>query len=78
MTGFETKNKFSIKNSMGQKVYEAKESSGCLVRNCCGPIRPFDMKIFDNFKNMVIHLHRPLACQSCWFPCCLQVNQLLK
>ncbi|KAG8281075.1 hypothetical protein J6590_066734 [Homalodisca vitripennis] len=30
------------------------------------------MKILDNFKNEVIHLERPLACDSCWFPCCLQ------
>ncbi|CAB3377825.1 Hypothetical predicted protein [Cloeon dipterum] len=72
MTGFETANKFSIKNSMGQKIYSAKESSGCLVRNCCGTNRPFDMKIYDNFGNMVIHLHRPFACQSCCCPCWLQ------
>ncbi|XP_073989540.1 phospholipid scramblase 1 isoform X4 [Rhodnius prolixus] len=71
-TGFETKNKFTVKNSLGQKVFYAVEDSGCLTRCCCGPLRPFDMKILDNFKNEVIHLHRPLACQSCWFPCCLQ------
>lgn len=70
--GFETNNKFSVKNSAGQKVYTAIEINDCLTRNCCGPIRPFDMKILDNFQNEVIHLHRPLACQSCWFPCCLQ------
>ena len=70
--GFETNNKFSVKNSMGQKVYTAIEQNDCLTRNCCGPIRPFDMKILDNFKNEVIHLNRPLACGSCWFPCCLQ------
>ncbi|XP_067008373.1 phospholipid scramblase 1 isoform X2 [Anabrus simplex] len=71
-TGFETANKFTVKNSMGQKVYYAVEDSDCLTRNCCGPLRPFDMKILDNFKNEVIHLNRPLACDSCWFPCCLQ------
>ncbi|GFG29964.1 hypothetical protein Cfor_11749 [Coptotermes formosanus] len=71
-TGFETQNKYTIKNSTGQKVYYAVEDSDCLTRNCCGPLRPFDMKILDNFKNEVIHLNRPLACDSCWFPCCLQ------
>jgi uncharacterized protein YxjI len=30
------------------------------------------MKIFDNFRNEVIHLYRPLACNNCCFPCCLQ------
>lgn len=74
-TGFETKNKFTIKNSLGQKVYFAVEDSDCCTRNCCGPMRPFDMKILDNFQNEVIHLSRPLACDSCCFPCCLQVRK---
>ncbi|KAK9507933.1 hypothetical protein O3M35_007690 [Rhynocoris fuscipes] len=72
LIGFETKNKFTVKNSLGQKVFYAVEESSCLTRCCCGPIRPMDMKILDNYKNEVIHLSRPLACQSCWFPCCLQ------
>lgn len=75
-TGFETQNKYTIKNSVGQKVYYAVEDSDCLTRNCCGPLRPFDMKILDNFKNEVIHLNRPLACDSCWFPCCLQTMEV--
>ncbi|CAH1982615.1 unnamed protein product [Acanthoscelides obtectus] len=72
LTGFETKNKFTVKNNLGQKVYYAAESNDWLTRNCCGHLRPFDMKIYDNYKNEVIHLHRPLACDSCCFPCCLQ------
>ena len=40
---------------------------------CCGPARPFEMKIVDNMDHEVIHLNRPLACSSCCFPCCLQV-----
>ncbi|CAB3377823.1 Hypothetical predicted protein [Cloeon dipterum] len=75
MTGCETANQFSIKNSMGQKIFSAKESSGCLVRNCCTN-RPFNMKIYDNFGNMVIHLHRPFACQSCWCPYWLQTMEV--
>lgn len=75
LTGFETCNKFTVKNSIGQKVYYAVEDTDCLTRNCCGPLRPFDMKILDNFKNEIIHLHRPLACDSCCFPCCLQVSR---
>lgn len=30
------------------------------------------MKIMDAQKNQVIHMNRPLACSTCWFPCCLQ------
>lgn len=52
-TGFETNNKFTIKNSIGQKVYHAVEDNDCLTRNCCGPMRPFEMKILDNYGNQV-------------------------
>ncbi|XP_037510349.1 phospholipid scramblase 2 isoform X1 [Rhipicephalus sanguineus] len=70
--GFETQNKYTIKNSMGQKVYKAVEDTDCCSRNCCGPNRPFDIKFTDNAGNEVIHLQRDLRCSSCCFPCCLQ------
>lgn len=75
-TGFETNNKFTIKNSLGQKVYWAAESNDCCTRNCCGPHRPFDMKIMDIHKTQVLHLYRPLRCDSCCFPCCLQAMEV--
>lgn len=71
-TGFETNNKYTVKNSMGQRVYMAVEDTDCCTRNCCGPIRPFDLKILDHTQREVIHLYRPLRCSSCCFPCCLQ------
>lgn len=75
-TGFETNNKFTIKNSLGQKVYWAAEDNDCCTRNCCGPHRPFDMKIMDIHKTQVLHLYRPLRCDSCCFPCCLQTMEV--
>ncbi|KAH8415635.1 hypothetical protein KR222_006957 [Zaprionus bogoriensis] len=75
-TGFETNNKFSIKNALGQKVYYAVEDTDCCTRNMCGPSRPFDMKVFDNYQQEVIHMYRPLACSSCCFPCCLQTMEV--
>lgn len=54
------------------KVYMEVEDTDCCTRNCCGPIRPFDMKVLDVYQNEVIHFYRPLACSSCCFPCCLQ------
>lgn len=30
------------------------------------------MRIMDATPKQVIRLHRPLACKSCCFPCCLQ------
>lgn len=44
----------------------------CCTRQCCGPARPFDLKIFDNSNQEVIHLQRPLRCSECCCPCCLQ------
>ncbi|XP_034425028.1 phospholipid scramblase 2-like [Hippoglossus hippoglossus] len=70
--GFETNNQYEIKNSLGQKIYKAKEKNDCCTRNCCGSLRSFDMKIKDNLDREVIRLIRPFRCVSCWCPCCLQ------
>ncbi|KAI4900171.1 hypothetical protein NFI96_023898 [Prochilodus magdalenae] len=70
--GFETNNQYEIKNSMGQKIYKAKEKNDCCTRNCCGSLRSFDMKIKDNTDREVIRLIRPFRCATCWCPCCLQ------
>ncbi|KAM3590453.1 uncharacterized protein V6R79_010027 [Siganus canaliculatus] len=70
--GFETNNRYEIKNSLGQKIYKAKEKNDCCTRHCCGSLRSFDMKIKDNTDREVIRLVRPFRCVSCWCPCCLQ------
>lgn len=54
------------------QIYWAVEDNDCCTRCMCGALRPFDMQVFDYRGVEVIHFHRPLACQSCWFPCCLQ------
>eukprot|EP00118_Oscarella_pearsei_P028834 m.3053 g.3053 ORF g.3053 m.3053 type:complete len:249 (+) comp9028_c0_seq2:97-843(+) len=71
-TGWETANKYDVKNAMGQLVYFAGEQSNMCTRQCCGASRNFEMTIVDNAKREVIRLHRPLRCSSCCFPCCLQ------
>ncbi|XP_013380673.1 phospholipid scramblase 1 [Lingula anatina] len=71
-TDYETNNKYEIKNSMGQRVYFAAEDTCCCTRNCCGKERPFDIQIMTPQGHEVIHLSRPLRCDTCWFPCCLQ------
>lgn len=73
---FETANKYTVKNSMGQKIFYAVEDNDCCTRNCCGPRRPFDMKIFDNNKVEVMRFSRPFACQEPCFPCCLQSMEI--
>ncbi|KAH9392266.1 hypothetical protein TYRP_005339 [Tyrophagus putrescentiae] len=71
-TGWETNNKYAVKNSMGQNVYYAVEDNDCCTRQCCGPARSFDMKIFDNYRREIMNIHRPLRCNSCCTPCCNQ------
>merc|ERR1719334_2915302 len=66
--GLETSNKYRIKNSLGQNVYKAVEDTECCTRLLCGPQRAFDMMIKDNADREVLHLNRPYACQSCFFP----------
>ncbi|KAF2897511.1 hypothetical protein ILUMI_08667 [Ignelater luminosus] len=72
ISGFETENKYTVHNSLGQKVYYATEMSDSRLRNWCGSLRPFEIKVLDNFGNQVMNLKRPLACKWCCFPCCLQ------
>ncbi|XP_027625241.1 phospholipid scramblase 1 isoform X2 [Tupaia chinensis] len=72
LTGFETNNKYEIKNSLGQRVYFAVEDTDFCTRNCCGASRPFTLRILDNSGQEVITMERPLRCSSCCFPCCLQ------
>ncbi|KAJ8357129.1 hypothetical protein SKAU_G00199230 [Synaphobranchus kaupii] len=70
--GWETNNKYDIKNSVGQQVFHAAEDNDCLTRQCCGPMRPFVLHIHDNYGQEVITVTRPLKCGSCCCPCCLQ------
>ncbi|XP_053167604.1 phospholipid scramblase 1-like isoform X2 [Hemicordylus capensis] len=72
ITGIETCNKYELKNALGQRIYFAAEENDCCTLNCCGPSRPFTMKIIDNLGQPVIELIRPLRCSSCCCPCCLQ------
>ncbi|XP_062512040.1 phospholipid scramblase 1-like [Corticium candelabrum] len=76
LTGFETENKYVIKNSMGQQVYYAAEMSDCCERQFCGPKRSFSMSIVDNLGREVIHLERPFRCGGCLCPCSLNVLEV--
>ncbi|KAG7526452.1 hypothetical protein JOB18_040354 [Solea senegalensis] len=72
LVGFESNNKYEVRNSMGQSVFYAVEENDCLSRQCCGPVRSFTIHILDNFGQEIITITRPLKCMSCCFPCCLQ------
>lgn len=71
IVGYETNNKYVVRNSMGQQVFYMVEDSSCCDRQFCGSARPFEMKVLDNNQQEVMHFHRPFACDNC-LPCCLQ------
>uniref|UniRef100_A0A1I8H9U7 Phospholipid scramblase n=1 Tax=Macrostomum lignano TaxID=282301 RepID=A0A1I8H9U7_9PLAT len=64
-TNWETKNKYQVKNSMGQQVYFAAEESDVCARQCCGPQRGFVMHITDNLGAEVIRVTRQFKCCAC-------------
>lgn len=68
------KNRYIIKSPRDEIMFKAKEENDFCTRQCCGPIRPFNLFIKDHQDRTVIHLSRPLNCDSCCFPCCLQVK----
>jgi len=76
VTSIETSNKYKIRNTMGQDIFKAKENSDFCTRQCCGPIRCFQMEISDNLDREVLRIHRPLKCATCCFPCCLQSMEI--
>ncbi|XP_013384452.1 phospholipid scramblase 2 isoform X1 [Lingula anatina] len=67
-TGWETKNKYQVKNSLGQQVYFAAEESDMCMRQCCGPGRGFQMHITDNMGQEVVRVNREFKCCAgcCW------------
>ncbi|XP_030630127.1 phospholipid scramblase 1-like [Chanos chanos] len=72
LLGWETNNKYSVKNSIGQQVYFAAEDNDCCNRQFCGPLRSFVLHVHDNVGQEVIRVTRPLKCGCCCCPCCLQ------
>lgn len=73
-TGFETNNKYSIKNKNGDKVFYVIEDNDCCNRNCCGGMRSFVLRVYDKSGTEIIEICRDLRCDSCLFPCCLQAR----
>lgn len=52
-TGWDTNNKYVIKNNAGAQVYYAFEETDTCMRICCAARRAFTMHIVDNFNNVI-------------------------
>ena len=66
--GFESDNKFEVKNKMGQRLYYALEDSGKCCRCCCGQSRAFTIGIYDRYHREVVGVSRPCRSRHCG--CC--------
>lgn len=60
--GFETANKYVVKDQAGNKLFYAMEESGCCTRQCCGNARNFTMSIKDVAGQDVMLIDRPINC----------------
>ncbi|KAK7093353.1 phospholipid scramblase 2-like isoform X1 [Littorina saxatilis] len=69
---YEVGNKYSIFNTMNQRIFYAAEDSNWCCKQCCGPHRPFAMKITDNMGQPVLHIERPCNMGAFFpnWPCC--------
>ncbi|XP_066476824.1 phospholipid scramblase 2-like isoform X2 [Tiliqua scincoides] len=74
ISGFESCNRYEVKNSVGQMVYFAAEENDDFTLNCYGTLRPFTIKLFDSMNQVVMQLSRTFQCSICCCPCicCLQ------
>nr|XP_002131402.1 phospholipid scramblase 1-like [Ciona intestinalis] len=68
LTNIETKNRFVLKNALGQQCYYAYEESELCMRICCGPGRGFIMHVVDNAGREVLRMTREFKCCAgcCW------------
>ena len=68
LTGFETNNRFKIKNTLGQQCYYAHEDTETCMRIFCGNQRGFIFRITDNTNREVFTVSREfkLCAGCCW------------
>lgn len=72
-TGYEINKSYTINDSEHTKLFHVVEvANASCTRYLCDALRPFRMKVLDMESNTVMHLHRPLRCSCCCFPCCMQ------
>ncbi|XP_063965179.1 phospholipid scramblase 1-like [Lytechinus pictus] len=81
VTNIEMKNKYTIKNSLGQQIFYAFEESSCCHRYWCRQGRGLDIHVIDNEQREVMKIVRPFQCCAgcCWCAdteCCAYLIQI--
>ncbi|XP_074158060.1 phospholipid scramblase 2-like [Sminthopsis crassicaudata] len=70
LTGFETNNRYEVKNDSGQMIYFVTEDTDDITRNRYKSSRPFTLKVTDSMDHEVMNIHRPYKFSCCWCCCC--------
>ncbi|GAB1294528.1 Phospholipid scramblase 4 [Apodemus speciosus] len=77
ITGFETNNRYDIKNNINQMVYFVTEDTDDFTRNAYRNLRPFVLRVTDCLGREIMTMQRPFRCTCCCF-CCSCARQELE
>lgn len=69
MTGFETNNRYDIKNNIDQMVYIVTEDTDDYTRNAYRNLRPFVLRVTNCQGREIMTMQRPFRCTCCCFCC---------
>lgn len=69
ITGFETNNRYDIKNNIDQMVYIVTEDTDDYTRNAYRNLRPFVLRVTDCLGREIMTMQRPFRCTCCCFCC---------
>lgn len=70
IVGWETGNKYTVKDQSGNKVFYVGEESGCCPRQFCASSRPFTLTVKDPLGSNALVFDRPIDCSCCFGLCC--------
>jgi len=68
--GWETPNKYTVKDQAGNKVFYVGEESDLCLRQCFGRNRPFTLQVKDAQGSNILTFDRSLSCTCCFGMCC--------
>lgn len=76
ISGYETCNRYEVKNTLSQLVYFAAEENDDHTLNKYRQYRPFTIKLFDSRGQAVMLVKRPVQICGCCCPCICCLDQL--
>ncbi|XP_074047224.1 phospholipid scramblase 4-like [Macrotis lagotis] len=78
LTGFETNNRYEIKNDSGQMIYFVTEDTDDIIRNRYRSSRPFTLMVTDSMGHEIMKIHRPYKFSCCCCCCCCCCDSMIQ